>query len=262
MSSSSPAGGPGEVPGDRSGSPIDLHLAGVSFDATGTLFSCPALGAIYSSVLTRHGLAMDEAEAVLAFRDAWQEFECRSDPRSDRWARHSQGAKGWWGDLIRRACALSGKGEPSEFAVAELFHRFTQADAWVVYPEVAQVLNELELLQVPIVVTSNWDSRLHEVLTNLELRSQFVGVVCSHEVGSAKPNAAMFEAARSLLKSHSPNPTGRYVHVGDHPLNDVEGAEAHGFEGVFLQREGEGDIETLADLLGWMGTHRDTPKSQ
>ncbi len=229
-------------------------VAGLSFDATGTLFSCPRLGDIYSEVLARHGVEIAPPAVLDAFRQAWLEFDCRETPQKDRWQHHSGGARGWWSEVIARVCTLAGAAQPSSFAVAELFHRFTRADAWEVYPDVRPVLEELQSRSIPMVVTSNWDERLPSLLENLGLRGFFERVVISQDVGVAKPAPEIFAEARDALAAVS-DPAARFAHVGDSRLADAEGAQAAHFVPVLLDRaeDGRGDITSLCELSAFLG---------
>ncbi|HXH03468.1 MAG TPA: HAD family hydrolase [Candidatus Competibacteraceae bacterium] len=58
------------------------------------------------------------------------------------------------------------------------------------------------------------------------------------DVGAAKPDPAMFDAARRHLGLQP----SQIVHVGDHPEHDVEGARRAGFRTIWLNRGG---------LQGW-----------
>lgn len=227
--------------------PVDFSgVCGVSIDATGTLFHCPRLGELYSETLRRHGIDIPADVCAVHFRHAWLELDCLATPAVDRWASHPGGAKGWWSNLIRRVCALAEVAAPSDFAVAELFHRFTQSDAWQVYPDAVPFLAALRKRSIPCVLTSNWDHRLHRVVDGLELADFFCAVVCSEEVGAAKPAPAIFdEARRQLTKAGARD--GVLLHVGDDPLCDVEGAQANGFEAVLIERPKRTLSELTAD---------------
>ena len=234
-------------------------VQGVSFDATGTLISCPRLGEIYAEVLQRHGVSLTAEAARSHFHTAWQELDCRESPDQDRWARHPDGARGWWSELIHRVCALAGAEQPSEFAVAELFHRFTQGDAWEVYPDARRLLYRLRQARMPTVVTSNWDRRLHTVLDRVGLLPLLGDVVISQDIGVAKPSTAIFDAARQRLEQQGATAEGPLLHVGDHVVSDFEGAQAAGFRAVLLDRRGHrgtrrpdevASLDELPRLLG------------
>ena len=116
-------------------------LQAVTFDATGTLFHSPERGRIYSEVLGRHGLSVDAARAEELIQQVWQEFDCGTRLNQDRFRADPGGAKGWWRRFLERIAAHLDAGSPSPFAAAELFERFSRAEAWQVFPEVAKALD-------------------------------------------------------------------------------------------------------------------------
>ncbi len=79
---------------------------------------------------------------------------------------------------------------------------------------------------------SNWDQRLPLLLKRLGLTPFFDAVVTSSEVGVEKPDGRIFTEALRRLEVEP----GEALHVGDSPLDDVEGAIAAGMEAVRLDR--------------------------
>jgi putative hydrolase of the HAD superfamily len=119
------------------------------------------------------------------------------------------------------------------------------------YPDAAPALRELRARGIRLVVASNWDCSLPEVLERAGLASLVDGVVSSAMAGAAKPDPALFEAALRVA-GVAPD---RALHVGDSLSKDVEGASAAGIAAVLLDRSGEHRevaprIETLAELPG------------
>jgi putative hydrolase of the HAD superfamily len=119
------------------------------------------------------------------------------------------------------------------------------------YPDAAPALRELRARGLRLVVASNWDCSLSEVLERAGLASLVDGVVSSAMVGAAKPDPALFEAALAVAGC----PAANAVHVGDSPSKDVEGASRAGVAAVLLDRAGDGAeaplrIATLAELPG------------
>jgi putative hydrolase of the HAD superfamily len=96
------------------------------------------------------------------------------------------------------------------------------------------------------VVASNWDCSLDEVLRQAGLRDLLDGVVASAQVGAAKPDRRLFEAALELADCDPADA----VHVGDSPDKDVAGAEAAGMRAVLIDRDAasDGAITTLEQL--------------
>ena len=239
-------GGRRESPGvaGRDGLP---PIRGVSLDATGTLIACPQRGQIYAEVLSRHGLDLSVADIERGFLTAWKEFECRLVRGEDRYNSHPNGARGFWGELLDRMCLLLEREAPGPFAGAELFARFERADAWELRPGCRKVLSELRHRGLRVAVTSNWDRRLPRVLANLGLGRYVDAVVCSEEVGSAKPAEPIFLAACRELDLQPAS----VLHVGDAKIEDREGALAAGLEALWLNAA-HGDISSLDEVLDYL----------
>jgi putative hydrolase of the HAD superfamily len=228
-------------------------IEAVTFDVTHTLLHVPRLGAVYSEVLGRHGVHTDPDEAARLFSVVWQELACSADPGQDRFSSHPEGERGWWRRLLERMCELKEAPPPSRFAAAELFHRFTTAEPYEVYPEVPGVLAELRGEGLKLGVISNWDPRLPEVLGNLGLDGFFDTVVYSSRAGVEKPDGRIFHQALAELGVEP----AAALHVGDGRLEDVEGAVAAGMLALHLTRtSGGGDLRDLAPLPGLVAAER------
>jgi len=119
------------------------------------------------------------------------------------------------------------------------------------YPDAAPALRELRARGLRLVVASNWDCSLGEVLERAGLAPLVDGVVSSAMVGAAKPEPALFEAALDLGGC----PAERALHVGDSVSKDVEGAARAGIAAVLLDRhrarpDAPRRIESLTELPG------------
>ena len=73
-------------------------------------------------------------------------------------------------------------------------------------------------------------------------RDELDGVVTSAAVGARKPDPAMFEAALEIAGCSA----DEALHVGDTPAEDVAGAQAAGIRALLIDRDGGGDIDSLA----------------
>ncbi|HEY8021818.1 MAG TPA: HAD-IA family hydrolase [Thermoanaerobaculia bacterium] len=220
-------------------------IAAVTFDVTHTLIHSPRLGAIYAAVLARHGTQVGADEAGELVRAVWSEFACLADPGHDRFTSHPGGARGWWHRFLLRLAEHLGAPPPSRFAAAELYHRFGSAEAWEIYPDVPATLAALRAKGLRLGIVSNWDERLPQLLARLGLASSFEAIVCSSQVGVEKPDRRIFRRALELL---AVEPEAA-LHVGDHRLEDVEGAIAAGMRGVHLDRRGKSaGLAGLAEL--------------
>jgi putative hydrolase of the HAD superfamily len=207
-------------------------ITAVTFDVTGTLIHCPRLGELYSEVLGRHGIEVSSAEALRLVDQVWREMACSADPFHDRFSSHPGGPRGWWQRFLGRLCEHLGAPPPSPFAAAELFHRAGGGEAWEVYPEVPAVLDALRARGLRLGVISNWDTRLPEVLRQLDLARRFDAVVYSSGVGVEKPDARIFRRALRDLGVEA----RAALHIGDSRLEDLEGAIAAGMRALLLVR--------------------------
>ena len=117
---------------------------------------------------------------------------------------------------------------------------------WVM-PRVPEALRALRVLGLRLVVVSNSDGSVEEILTQLELREYFEQVVDSHRVGFEKPDPRIFHHA---LEASGARPE-RTLHVGDIYHADVSGARAAGVHPLLLDPFGdwpEVDCERAEDL--------------
>jgi putative hydrolase of the HAD superfamily len=130
------------------------------------------------------------------------------------------------------------------------------------FPEVPGVLRDLRASGHVLVVVSNWDVSLHEVMEVTGLRALVDGVLTSAEAGEAKPGGAMFRSALALAGATP----AEAVHVGDSIEHDVAGALALGMRAVLVDRDGtagpvpEG-VRVVTELSGTVvaATYPDAP---
>jgi putative hydrolase of the HAD superfamily len=217
----------------------------VTFDATGTLFHSPRLGEIYSAVLARYGTEVTAEKAEALVHQVWREFDCSARPEEDRFRSEPGGTRGWWYRFVGRLCEHLERPHLGPFAVAELFDRFSHADAWDVFDEVPRVLDQLGAMGLRLGIISNWDERLPRLLDELDLGGKLDAVTYSARVGVEKPHPEIFLACLGELEV----PPGAALHIGDSVLHDVEGAEAVGMQAWRVdRRHGGGDLPDLGSL--------------
>lgn len=102
-----------------------------------------------------------------------------------------------------------------------------------VFEDVLPCLEALRAQGLRLAVVSNWDYSLERTLERRGLRAMFDCVLASLEVGIEKPNAGIFRAAESQL-GLCPD---ELLHVGDHPVDDYEGALRAGWHALLLDRD-------------------------
>jgi putative hydrolase of the HAD superfamily len=104
-------------------------------------------------------------------------------------------------------------------------------------------------------VVSNWQCGLRNFCVELGFGHDFDHVLASAEVGSAKPDPAIFEEACRRLNV----PAHRVLHVGDSLADDFAGGRNAGLQVVLVRREQEPEdpeaptipsLSRLPELLG------------
>jgi putative hydrolase of the HAD superfamily len=102
------------------------------------------------------------------------------------------------------------------------------------YEDARAALPELRRRGLRLVVISNWDFSLNEVLERIGLRELVDAVLTSAQAGVRKPAPQIFAQALALAAA-SP---GQAIHVGDSLEEDVTGARNAGIEPVLVRRDG------------------------
>ncbi|KAL6727988.1 hypothetical protein ANCDUO_24407 [Ancylostoma duodenale] len=87
------------------------------------------------------------------------------------------------------------------------------------------VLERLRLNGLHLVVVSNFDGRLMEILQRLDLCHLFDLVVASGEVGVEKPNSKIFEI---VLDHYHLSDANQLLHIGDNFEKDYQAARDFG----------------------------------
>jgi putative hydrolase of the HAD superfamily len=158
-------------------------------------------------------------------------------------AHHLEGSDASSLDDLRRRCA-GALAEVARVDPARALEALMASLRFEAFADAAPVLRRLRARGLRLVVVSNWDCSLPDVLERVGLRELVDEVVTSAVVGAAKPAAAIFEAALAAARCAA----AEAVHVGDSVANDIEGARAAGIRALLLDREGGGDLASLAQL--------------
>ena len=210
---------------------MGANLKLILFDAAGTLcYLTESVGYHYGLIGSRIGLELDAAALDRAFVRAWKEMP----PRLTTGQPREHDDKGWWRELVDRvleevAPATDELDRDNFFEIA--YEHFAEAGVWALYPEVLEVLEQLQG-RFRLGVISNFDGRLRMILEQLGISKYFSEVVISSEVGADKPDPLIFQRALELANV-LPNES---LHVGDDPVKDWQGAAESGLHVFKLQR--------------------------
>jgi putative hydrolase of the HAD superfamily len=220
----------------------------IFFDAAGTLFYVShGVGFHYSRIAEKHGVRVDALHIDQRFHDAYGNASLMA-------LSGKQAEKDWWRDLV--SLVFEGVAFPRFDPFFDEVYSFFQQNeneeerAWTLYPETIEVLAHLSALQHPIGLISNFDSRIESILKNLKIFHFFQTITYSSETGFAKPSIQIFQQA---LKKADCRPKDA-VHIGDHLVFDVEGAQNAGMQAFFIDRcrkhQGENVIGDLREIYG------------
>jgi putative hydrolase of the HAD superfamily len=206
----------------------------VLIDALGTLIGIePPWQRLVDLLASRHEVTVSVERAVAALRAemAYYRGHCQAAGDAGSLAR------------LRAACAevVAGElgGDVALLDRAALTRTLLDCLRFAAYPDAAPALGALRRARVSVVVVSNWDISLHEALASCGLDALVDGVICSAEVGFAKPAPEIFAAALARAGAGAE----RAVHVGDSYAEDVRGARAAGIDPVLLARPpGDGGL--------------------
>jgi putative hydrolase of the HAD superfamily len=198
-------------------------------DALGTLVELePPVEPLRRELRERFDVEVSAAEAGAALRAEIAFYRANHDDACDRER---------LADLRRRAAQALQEALPPAAArvpLEPLTEALLAALRFRPFEEVPQVLRAARERGVRLVVVSNWDVSLHDVLADTGLAPLLDGVVTSAEAGSAKPDGAIFARGLELAGVTA----SEAVHVGDSVVHDVAGALAAGIEPLLVVRDG------------------------
>jgi len=224
----------------------------ILLDALGTLVALePPAPRLRAELAERFGLAVSHAQAADAIAAEISYYRAHLDEGRDRAS--LEALRGRCAEVLRSALPDAGGIEPSRMVEALL-----ASLCFTAFADARPALLAARARGQRLVVVSNWDVSLHDVLQALGLESLLDGVLTSAEVGTRKPARAMFERALTLVGGHS----AQAIHVGDSLEEDVAGARAAGIEPVLIRRDGGEPapgvrtISSLAELIDQEPTRR------
>ncbi|HEY6886540.1 MAG TPA: HAD-IA family hydrolase [Solirubrobacter sp.] len=217
----------------------------ILLDALGTLLSFePPAPHLRAALLERTGADIGEAGAKAAIRAEIAYYRAHLHEGIDLEKLHA----------LRLRCAEA-MGLP--FALDVAFDALMASLRFHAYADSAPVLRALRERGLRTVVVSNWDWSLHERLQETGLAELVDGAVASAEVGSAKPDGAIFAAALRIAGTRAEETW----HVGDTPEADVAGALAAGIRPILIARDesqgpldGVTTVRSLAELIPLLTT--------
>ncbi len=203
----------------------------ILLDALGTLLALrPPAPRLRHELAERFGVAVSEAEAAGALAAEIAYYRAHLHEGGDavsltalreRCASELRGA-------LPAGRGLERVGDP------ELTGALLAALHFDPFPEVPGALRAARAAGRRLVVVSNWDVSLHDVLARAGLAQWLDGIVTCAEVGVRKPDPDVFAAGLALAGASAQDA----LHVGDSVAEDLAGARAAGIAAVLVRRDG------------------------
>ncbi|HIW32549.1 MAG TPA: HAD family hydrolase, partial [Candidatus Paenibacillus intestinavium] len=105
------------------------------------------------------------------------------------------------------------------------------------------VLQYLQSRNFKIGLITNGSSRSqHAKIDSVNIRHFFDGIIVSDDVGCQKPHRSIFELTLSKLQAKP----DQCWYIGDHPINDIKGANDVGIHTIWLQGFMEQETNSVA----------------
>ena len=150
-------------------------------------------------------------------------------------------SKMWWINLVKGTFkdVLEDKydTETVDKIASELYSYYHTSDPYLVLDDGLESLKRMKDLKLKIGAISNFDNRLHDIITLVGLREFVDFVVTAEDARSSKPEKAIFELAAS--KSNLEGLKAKDVlHIGDDVEKDYLGARSVGWNSVLVDRKG------------------------
>jgi putative hydrolase of the HAD superfamily len=162
-------------------------VTAILLDALGTLLRLDPPAPRLRESLERRGFPVGAGAAERAFAaEIAYYLEHHTDGRD---ASSLAGLRNRCAAVLHDALALP------ELSLGDARAAMLEAISFEPYPDAAPALRELRRRGLTVVVASNWDCSLREVLERAGLAGLLDGVVTSAEAGARKPDRELFETA-------------------------------------------------------------------
>lgn len=214
----------------------------IVYDAVGTVIHVkPSVASVYAEVGRRFGSQRSMGDVRARFAEAFRRQEQLD--RSTGWRTDEAREMRRWREIV--ADVLDDVRDP-EACFEVLFQEFSKSEVWACDPEAAAVFAEFKRRGLTQALASNFDARLHGLVTALPPMRLLSPIVISSEVGWRKP-APQFFARLAAILGHSPR---EILYVGDDRTNDWEGARQAGMTARLLDpRRQHLDVPERIDRL-------------
>ena len=207
------------------------RIRAIVFDVGGTLlYPADPVGETYAKSARKVGVKLSPEATETAFREAFR--SCT--PRAKGAVPRDGNDRAWWKQVVAKSTIDKSFADPAAFEAffEDVYQFFAKPEAWGIYPEVLEVLEDLRDREIDLCVLSNWDARLNTVLDGNGLGEFLSNRFISAELGWEKPDPAVY---RHVVESLRIKPES-ILSVGDDARNDIEGPKRAGWSAIQIER--------------------------
>ncbi|XP_022206208.2 rhythmically expressed gene 2 protein-like isoform X2 [Nilaparvata lugens] len=219
----------------------------VTLDIFGTVLKLQSdVGHQYSKAGAKFGVHVNQDLLLRNFKEVWLDM----NQKYPIYGVQSFGWRKWWEKLIYKTFSKSSSVEVNRESVENisqhLFEMYKKAETWKLCDGALDFMNTMHDKHIPLVVISNFDSRLEDLLLTMNVRHYFKLVIASYNVGVQKPDLSIFQLVEDKLKQFPDLADIRkheIIHIGDSPELDYISATRAGWNSFLIQSDSDAVIK-------------------
>jgi putative hydrolase of the HAD superfamily len=222
------------------------QVRAVVFDAVGTLlYADPPVADVYHLAGWQHGSQLSRDEVASRLRAALAMSEAGKGLVREATSARQERTR--WQQIV--ASVIDDVHDESGAMFDGLWRHFADAAHWRLFDDAAAAIDELAARGWRLAIASNFDRRLHAIAEQFPALARCQRRFISSEIGYPKPDRRFFAAIEAELDL----PSQQLLLVGDDWTNDILGAQAAGWQTIWLHRRGtpatQPHIRSVLELL-------------
>lgn len=220
---------------------MKYFIKGITFDFMNTIAKVKISPAHqYYKLAKRYGIRISEDAIKKSYRSVWLDLKILYPNYGQK---EGMSSKLWWHIFAHRLFKINGfEGQEEDILelTDHLYTEFTKAYIWEIADNLVKTLTQLKKADIKLMVVSNYDDRLTELLKSLQLNYYFDAVITSFESGFEKPDKRIYKLA---IKQMDLSP--KYIlHIGDDYLEDFVAAKSAGLKSLLYVPQNTNNINS------------------
>lgn len=224
----------------------------IALDAVGTLIhTAQPVAATYVEVAARHGVFLSQDEVAQRFTTAISRHSVELPFDSPDHATSEAFERAWWRSFIAEVLQIDS--DQAQVIFDDLWSVFAQPEAWRLYDDAIPLIEFLQASNIPWVIASNFDARLHAICRANPYLSKAKAVYVSSEVLWRKPSIHFYRHVEANLGC---NPAS-LIMIGDDPIADIAAARFASWRALQIDRGSQSrrpsrrprELSSLAEIL-------------